>query len=160
MLIFRSSWLVSFLFFSSPISYLFSLPRTLYFFFFLNDPAPPEISPLPLPDALPIPPQGDVHELHAAADPQPRQVPPAGLRDQGDLRIGALLAHDLEGKALALAVPAGVEVGPAPGPPHPGPTGHRGAAGGVPRGDGQGGRDGPGRPTGRPVPDSGQEPCA
>ena len=25
-----------------------------FFFFFLNDPAPPEISPLPLPDALPI----------------------------------------------------------------------------------------------------------
>src|SRR3989440_9411711 len=27
---------------------------TLFFFFFFNDTAPPEISPLPLPDALPI----------------------------------------------------------------------------------------------------------
>src|SRR2546430_5981706 len=26
-----------------------------FFFFFFNDPAPPDISPLPLPDALPIP---------------------------------------------------------------------------------------------------------
>src|SRR3989454_7619803 len=147
MLIFRSSWLVSFLFFSSPISYLFSLPRTLYFFFFLNDPAPPEISPLPLPDALPIPPQGDVHELHAAADPQHRQVPPAGLRDQGDLRIGALLAHDLEGKALALAVPAGVDVR-APARPHPPlPTGPGGAAGGLPRADGEEDREAARRPN-------------
>src|SRR2546422_8687067 len=34
---------------SSPFSHLF-----LSFFFFLNDTAPPEIYPLPLPDALPI----------------------------------------------------------------------------------------------------------
>src|SRR5213594_2819352 len=59
--------------------------------------------------------QGDVHELHAAADPQHREVPPAGLRDQGDLRIGALWAHDLEGKAFALAIAAGIDVGPATG---------------------------------------------
>src|SRR3989337_489570 len=34
-----------------------------FFFFFLNDPAPPEIYPLPLPDALPIslPPQAPRH---------------------------------------------------------------------------------------------------
>src|SRR3954464_8054321 len=29
-------------------------PLLAFFFFFLKDPAPPEISPLPLPDALPI----------------------------------------------------------------------------------------------------------
>src|SRR5256885_7754180 len=33
------------------------LPRS--FFFFLNDPAPTKIYPLPLHDALPIPPSGD-----------------------------------------------------------------------------------------------------
>src|SRR2546430_13924602 len=33
---------------------LVDLERTLFFFFFLNDRAPPEISPLPLPAALPI----------------------------------------------------------------------------------------------------------
>src|SRR2546428_12342289 len=34
------------------------LPRRLIIFFFFNDPAPPEIYPLPLPDALPISPPG------------------------------------------------------------------------------------------------------
>src|SRR2546426_112532 len=34
---------------------LTSLPPPLAFFFFFNDPAPPEISPFPLPAALPIP---------------------------------------------------------------------------------------------------------
>src|SRR3989454_10239048 len=33
---------------------LSSLPPHFFFFFFLNDPAPPEIYPLSLPDALPI----------------------------------------------------------------------------------------------------------
>src|SRR2546429_7645394 len=32
----------------------FVVPRTIAFFFFFNDPATPEISTLPLPDALPI----------------------------------------------------------------------------------------------------------
>src|SRR5260370_22224259 len=36
---------------------LHPLPLLFPFFFFLNDPPPPEISPLPLHDALPIPPQ-------------------------------------------------------------------------------------------------------
>src|SRR5256886_6645615 len=40
---------------SAPISSsLISLNSPLFFFFFLNDPAPPEFSPLPLHDALPI----------------------------------------------------------------------------------------------------------
>src|SRR2546430_15130631 len=39
------SWFLAF----SPLLLSFS-----FFFFFFNDPAPPEISPLPLPDALPI----------------------------------------------------------------------------------------------------------
>src|SRR2546422_6522863 len=42
-----------------PCSHCFFLVRNLRastcFFFFLNDPAPPEISPFPLPDPLPIP---------------------------------------------------------------------------------------------------------
>src|SRR3954462_10051686 len=38
-----------------PLPYAVGRPRfTLDVFFFLNDPAPPEIYPLPLPDALPI----------------------------------------------------------------------------------------------------------
>src|SRR2546430_5690203 len=39
------------------ILYSFSIPPMLFFFFFFNDPAPPEISPLPLPAALPISPR-------------------------------------------------------------------------------------------------------
>src|SRR2546423_12727984 len=43
------------------------LRRTeFFFFFFLNDPAPPEFSPLPLPAALPISVQiGRTHGVHA-----------------------------------------------------------------------------------------------
>src|SRR5256885_5154895 len=37
-------------------------PLISFFFFFLNNPAPPEISPLPLPDALPIPPDGRIFD--------------------------------------------------------------------------------------------------
>src|SRR5256885_7009196 len=40
------------------------------FFFFFNDPAPPEISPLPLPDALPISPAAD-RATTRAATPSP-----------------------------------------------------------------------------------------
>src|SRR2546422_4433950 len=36
-------------------SFLTTRTFVFYFFFFLNDPAPPEIYPLSLPDALPIP---------------------------------------------------------------------------------------------------------
>src|SRR2546422_9752237 len=39
---------------STPLSTSAPLPPHQTFFFFLNDPAPPEISPLPLHDALPI----------------------------------------------------------------------------------------------------------
>src|SRR2546430_13691569 len=38
-----------------------------YFFFFLNDTAPPEIYPLPLPDALPIP-GARRRQVHAALE--------------------------------------------------------------------------------------------
>src|SRR5260370_703411 len=47
------SFLSFFFFYMSPLHiYTLSLPYSLFFFF--NDPAPPEISPFPLPDALPI----------------------------------------------------------------------------------------------------------
>src|SRR2546430_4045865 len=59
-----------------------TIPRS--FFFFLNDPAPPEISPLPLPDALPIgPPAGT-----AVSDQQLRLSPsplPSPARAEGVL---------------------------------------------------------------------------
>src|SRR5256714_7973720 len=45
---------------------LLTQPLLLSFFFFLNDPAPPEISPLPLPDALPIPTAGSSGAAGAA----------------------------------------------------------------------------------------------
>src|SRR3989441_6185490 len=41
--------------FSSFFFLLWLLPLLMFLFFFFNDPAPPEIYPLPLPDALPIP---------------------------------------------------------------------------------------------------------
>src|SRR2546422_11330505 len=46
----------------------------LFFFFFLNDPPPPEISPLPLPAALPINPG--------------ERAPPADPDEDGDHRRG------------------------------------------------------------------------
>ncbi len=95
--------------------------------------------------------QSDVHELHAAADTQHRQVPPAGLRDQGDLRIGALLAHDLKGKALALAVPAGIDVGPAAGQHQSVQTVQDSAAEGLLGADGKDDRNAAGRLDGRHV---------
>src|SRR5256885_16492045 len=51
---------------------------TCYIFFFLNDPATPEIYPFPLPDALPIPVRKVVGELllDLAALPQQEMVPP------------------------------------------------------------------------------------
>src|SRR5256885_2299337 len=47
--------------------------RPLFFFFFLNDPAPPEISPLPQPAPLPIYPGESDHE---ATLPPGRLAPP------------------------------------------------------------------------------------
>src|SRR5260370_20783840 len=46
--------LIVFFFFPFVFFLFFSLPPFLFFFFFFNDTAPPEISPLPLPAALPI----------------------------------------------------------------------------------------------------------
>src|SRR2546430_6105746 len=66
-------------------------------FFFLNDPAPPEISPLPLHDALPIYDPAAVHPAsrhHAELPgrlaqwrlrPLPRQLRPGGDRRHHDL---------------------------------------------------------------------------
>src|ERR1039457_1465271 len=42
------------LFRPTPTSLAFSCLSSIFFFFFFNDPAPPEIYPLPLPAALPI----------------------------------------------------------------------------------------------------------
>src|SRR5256885_6455150 len=50
-----SSISLSYQFFDQVINFLsFLTSLCFFFFFFLNDPAPPEISPLPLHDALPI----------------------------------------------------------------------------------------------------------
>src|SRR5260370_105204 len=50
----RSSWFTCTLSVSVFASQYIYSRRTSSFFFFFNDPAPPEISPLPLPAALPI----------------------------------------------------------------------------------------------------------
>src|SRR2546430_13154210 len=64
---------------------------SLCFFFFLMDPAPPEFSPLPLPDALPIWP-------HARAGPHPHQCVQCSalgeLERAASLRASVLLAFD------------------------------------------------------------------
>src|SRR2546426_10541126 len=67
-----------------------SLPPCL-FFFFLNDPAPPEIYPLPLPDALPI----SCHARRALArgagsprrSPRRARPPPRGLSTPASRRL-------------------------------------------------------------------------
>src|SRR3989454_11796097 len=68
-------------------------------FFFLNDPPPPEIYPLPLPDALPIPGAGDPAHGPAPPGPADRRGPagprrarhdaPAAPRHDGGARLGA-----------------------------------------------------------------------
>src|SRR2546430_16963917 len=78
---------------------LFFLLRTgrsmLVFFFFLNEPAPPEISPFPLPAALPISRvqpgdrdrgrAGDRARRHdPSADPRTPRAPQAGARPLDD----------------------------------------------------------------------------
>src|SRR2546429_4314872 len=71
------------------------------FFFFLNDPAPPEIYPLPLHDALPIslvggPPHDDRFAFHRHGQ--------VGVDEPADLALGALhgdpQAVELRGHAL------------------------------------------------------------
>src|SRR5256886_17105941 len=54
-------------------------------FFFLNDPPPPKLPPLPLPDALPIPPQRQAFTDSAQKKPVPPQ-----LRETRDLVAQAL----------------------------------------------------------------------
>src|SRR2546426_1149081 len=76
---------------------------------------------------------------------------PAGLRDEGDLRIGTRLAHDPEGKAFALAVPAGIDVGPAAGQHQSVQTVQDGAAEGWLGNDGKDDRNAAGRLDGRHV---------
>src|SRR3954466_7741994 len=66
----------------------------LVFFFFFNDPAPPEISPLSLPDALPI------WDLRARRAPAPaaaaaeRGPPPHGGRGRSEEHTSELQSHD------------------------------------------------------------------
>src|SRR5256885_13420508 len=79
------------LFLSSPFLFPFIPPSRLFFFFFFNDPAPPEISPLPLHAALPISPRGPAPPLggsrrHRRRRPaRPRPGLPVGVpgRDPG-----------------------------------------------------------------------------
>src|ERR1039457_3142829 len=59
---------------SEPAYYKLGLSFLFFFFFFFNDTAPPEISPLPLHDALPIwAPQG-FSPMVANAPPKPPSV--------------------------------------------------------------------------------------
>src|SRR2546425_4403381 len=72
---------IFFLFSSSFILYMHFL--CIFYFFFLNDPAPPEIYPLSLPDALPICQEG--------RPPAPRFMVPRGA---GGIDLGG---HHLDG---------------------------------------------------------------
>src|SRR2546429_1234398 len=70
--------------------------RRFFLFFFFNDPAPPELSPLPLPDALPIlaPQVGDPRCRHGGLEF-------VGLRDQPVRQLPAV-ADTLDAHALAV----------------------------------------------------------
>src|SRR5256885_14325748 len=70
------------------------LPVAIFSFFFFNDPATTEFSPLPLPAALPIllrpqpaPQFGRREEPHPQAGPAGRQAPP-----DGDVRLARPVA--------------------------------------------------------------------
>src|SRR3989454_10794716 len=54
------------------LSFLFYC--SFFFFFFFNDPAPPEIYPLPLPDALPICAGSDDGARRSAGSPPPARA--------------------------------------------------------------------------------------
>src|SRR3989475_8753761 len=59
-------------------AWYFALWQYLFLFFFFKDPAPPEISPLPLPAALPI----------------PRREPQLGREPLQPLAVGPVAHHD------------------------------------------------------------------
>src|SRR5256886_6247444 len=59
---------------------MFANLQSLYFFFFFNDPAPPEIYPLPLPVALPISGRGRPARPAPRAGRSPAATPPVPLR--------------------------------------------------------------------------------
>src|SRR5256885_13571380 len=80
------------------LTYLSLCPFTslhLFFFFFLNNRATPEISPFPQPAPLPIPPAGELRAAILSAQ---------SAGDRTDLRAGAATA-DLRGSDLELLAP-------------------------------------------------------
>src|SRR5256885_14168033 len=86
------------------------LEHTIAFlFFFLNDPAPPETSPLPLPDALPIwtkpPPAPACAGIGRARVPDLRRAVPGRPAPGG--------AHDGVGDGARLRFAAGARTPPA-----------------------------------------------
>src|SRR5256886_5916357 len=79
------------------ISSSWANPAKNCFFFFLKNPPPPEISPLPLPDPLPISPQLKLlvtsrQVLHVHAEHE-YAVPPLAMPDLTHLPDPATLAH-------------------------------------------------------------------
>src|SRR2546430_16929997 len=85
--------------------------QILFFFFFLNYPAPPEIYPLSLPHALPIPtirmyhaarPNRPLHEGHQTARRSVRDATHANASDAPAL---FLCRHDNQCLALRFAAP-------------------------------------------------------
>src|SRR2546429_1292157 len=81
--------------FMTLIFYILLSPSPFIFFFFFNDPATPEISPLPLPAALPI-----FIGNHAARPGEQRQAQARPGFDRG------LALHQLEACALCIRPPA------------------------------------------------------
>src|SRR2546427_10721178 len=91
---------------NSPPLYLTCVSSKLFFFFFFNDTAPPEISPLPLPDALPIS-AGSSPPPPAPAEPEhPAEAPHSCTRRQGQLALLMLGLLDAAEAAIA-AMPEG-----------------------------------------------------
>src|SRR2546422_299785 len=94
--------LVSFFFIDMPSTDIFSLFLHCSFFFFLNDPAPTEISPLPLHDPLPI--SGTAASLTGLGPVTLAQAQPAAPDDLTEATIAELQAAMAAGQLTSISL--------------------------------------------------------